>query len=204
LDIYYAETLHTIAGLFKFSEVGELIGSEFYSDHFESIFRPISFIEIEDGFAVAGTSGPTSSYMGDVAAFLKTDETGRMQWYKEYNFGDYDNSDNRMEAVCKTNDGGFILTGWGSGTSHDYWMIKTDSIGNELWNKTFGGSEDDYGHNKDCYQTKDGGFVMGDSALLLVLVNLMLGFLKRIQMEILYGIKLMVERKMMFVGVWNL
>jgi len=161
LDINYDETLHTIAGLFKFNEDGKQVWTEFYSDEFEWVFRPISFIEVEDGYVVAGTSGPTSSYMGDEAGLLKTDKLGNEQWYKEYDFGDADNYDNRMEAVCKTSDGGFILTGWGSDTSFDYWMIKTDEYGNELWDKTFGGSGDDYGHNKDCYQTSDGGFVMG-------------------------------------------
>jgi len=161
IDIDHDETLHTIAGLFKFNENGGLVWNEFYSDHFEWIFRPISFIEVEDCYALAGTSGPTSSYMGDEAGLLKTDKTGKEQWYQEYDFGDADNNDNRMEAVCKTSDGGFILAGWGSDTSYDYWIIKTDENGNKIWDKTFGGSGNDYGHNKDCYQTSDGGYVVG-------------------------------------------
>ena len=161
LDINYDETLHTIAGLFKFNEDGEQVWTEFYSNEFEWIFRPISFIEVEDGYVVAGTSGPTSSYMGDEAGFLKIDKTGKEQWYQEYDFGDADNNDNRMEAVCKSSDGGFMLAGWGSDTSYDYWMIKTDANGNKLWDKTFGGSGNDYGHTKDCYQTSDGGYVVG-------------------------------------------
>jgi hypothetical protein len=160
LDIEYLEIMRTIAGLFKFNEDGLLEWNCFYSEGFAWVFRPISFIEVEDGFVVAGTSGEASSYMGDEAGLLKTDMLGNEQWYKEYDFGDVDNYDNRMEAVCKTSDGGFILTGWGSDTSYDYWMIKTDEYGNLLWDKIFGGPDDDYGHSKNCYQTNDGGYIM--------------------------------------------
>jgi len=96
--------------------------------------------------------------MGEDAGLLKTDELGIEQWYKEYKYGDYDD---RTEGVCRTRDGGYILTGWGKDTSYDYWMIKTDEFGDEQWNKTYGSSGDDYCHTKDCYQTSDGGFIMG-------------------------------------------
>jgi hypothetical protein len=158
LDIDHEEGVPTIAGLFKFNENGELEWNKFYSEDFDWIFRPISFIENEDSFIVTGTSGDPYSYMGDDAGLLKTDKTGLKLWYKEYRYGEFDD---RMEAVCKTNDGGYFLTGWGRDTSYNYWMIKTDASGNEQWNKTFGGLKDDYGHTKDCYQTSDGGFVTG-------------------------------------------
>ena len=161
LDINNNEEVPCIAGLFKFNENGEEEWVEFYSEGFDWVFRPISFIEVEDGYVVCGTSGEANSYMGNEAALLKIDIIGKELWYKEFDFGDDDNYDNRMEGVCKTSDGGYILSGWGSDTSVDYWMIKTDENGDEQWNKIFGGSGDDYCHTKDCYQTSDGGFVLG-------------------------------------------
>jgi hypothetical protein len=64
-------------------------------------------------------------------------------------------------SVQQTADKGFILTGltesFGSGLA-DIWLLKTDSSGDTLWTKTFGGSNNEWG--KAVRQTTDGGYVL--------------------------------------------
>ncbi|RDC62761.1 T9SS type A sorting domain-containing protein [Adhaeribacter pallidiroseus] len=66
--------------------------------------------------------------------------------------------------------GGYLLGGTSnsndSGTksnnskgAQDYWVVKTDATGNRNWDKTFGGSSNDY--LQTAQQTSDGGFILG-------------------------------------------
>ena len=69
-----------------------------------------------------------------------------------------------LEQVITTNDNGFLFTGYTGSFGVDFWdmyVVKTDSIGNLQWDKTFGavagGSED---RSYASVQTSDGGYAI--------------------------------------------
>jgi hypothetical protein len=116
-----------------------------------------SVIETGDGgFALAGY---TYSYGDGGYDFwlVKTDSAGNVQWNQTYGGA---NSDYGMSGIA-TSDGGYAIVGYtdsfGAGNG-DFWLVKTDANGNELWNQTYGGVEAD-----ECYsvvETGDGGFAL--------------------------------------------
>lgn len=63
--------------------------------------------------------------------------------------------------IIETTDGGFAIAGYtfsfGSGKS-DMYLIKTDSLGNVQWTKTFGGNGFEYAYGLE--QANDGGFIL--------------------------------------------
>lgn len=110
----------------------------------------------DGGYAIAGY---TYSYgAGDVDLLLvKTDSAGQVQWDKTYG----GIGDDYVESVVQTSDGGYALAGitnsFGAGRE-DFWLVKTDSSGEMLWSKTFGGAGLDWAHS--VVQTNDGGYLL--------------------------------------------
>ena len=71
--------------------------------------------------------------------------------------------DDEVYCVVETNNGGFALAGITNSfdeDNYDFWLIKTDSNGEEQWNMTYGGFEDDIAMSMVM---TDDGYVLGGS-----------------------------------------
>ncbi len=115
-------------------------------------------------------SSKSSAFLG-VTDFwvVKLKPNGALQWDKTIGgaSGDY------LTSIQQTKDKGFLLGGYSNSNTgnnktdnskggFDYWMVKLDSKGNILWDKTVGGSGDDI--LSDAYETDSEKYVMAGTS----------------------------------------
>jgi len=111
----------------------------------------------DGGYIVAGSAQTHNPESNDFF-LMKTDSVGDSLWAKTYGGDDAE----RANAIQVTSDGGYILAGftesYGAG-SEDIYVVKTDSNGVSLWEKTYGGTGSEYGTG--ILKTAEDGFIIG-------------------------------------------
>ncbi|MBI3502509.1 MAG: T9SS type A sorting domain-containing protein [Bacteroidetes bacterium] len=111
---------------------------------------------LERGFIIAGTAHSFALGIDD-AYLLKTDSMGNVLWSKNFGGTSWDIA----YSVQQTFNGSYIVAGvtgsFGAGDD-DFYLIKTNSNGDTLWTKTYGGTGRDDGNF--LQQTSDSGYII--------------------------------------------
>jgi hypothetical protein len=134
---------------------GNMIWSATYGgDQYESAesIQPTS----DGGYVIVGNTNSFGAGGYDIY-LVKIDAQGDTLWTRTYG----GNGSDGGYSMQQTTDNGFIIAGctssFGAG-GDDFYLVKTDSQGDTLWTRTFGGSSDEQA--RCVQQTTDGGFVV--------------------------------------------
>jgi hypothetical protein len=122
----------------------------------------------DEGYIIAGKS---SSNDGDISVnhgeydywIVKLTSTGEIDWQKSLG----GNCEDVAYFIQQTTDGGYIIAGYslsnngnvsGNHGGSDYWIVKLNSTGDINWQKSLGGSSDEWA--RSVQQTTDGSYII--------------------------------------------
>ncbi|MCC7436869.1 MAG: T9SS C-terminal target domain-containing protein [Armatimonadetes bacterium] len=126
----------------------------------------------DSGYIVAGysssTDGDVTKHHGEFDYWImKLKSTGQVDWQTSLG----GNGNDVATSIKQTTDSGYIVAGWSASTNgditdhhggHDYWVVKLTSTGVIEWQKSLGGSGDDYAAS--IQQTADGGYIVAGTS----------------------------------------
>ncbi|MBA7619058.1 hypothetical protein ES703_26390 [subsurface metagenome] len=116
-----------------------------------------SIIQTKDGgYAIAASTG-IKLWGEDNCWVIKLNAKGDMEWDNNFGGTNWD----EIYSIIQTKDGNFITTGcvWSKGAGRgDVRVAKLNEKGDLVWDKTFGGSENDEAHS--IIQTEDEGYAV--------------------------------------------
>ena len=140
-------------------------------DKLSSIYQTSDEGYILGGWSTSDISGDKTENCLGLADFwiVKTDSLGSMQWQNTIGGSDLD----ELYALQQTTDGGYIFGGYSSSTisgdktensslGGDFWVVKTDELGNVQWQNTIGGRYQDW--LRTIQQTSEGDYILGGAS----------------------------------------
>src|SRR4051812_18025463 len=129
---------------------------------------------VGDLWGELGGNRTSANYGGRDGGVIRLDRAGNKVWDKSFG----GTNDDKLFCITQTRDGGFIAGGttrsgvggnkisphFGADTNYDCWVVRMDSQGTPLWDRSWGGS--DYLANvESIVETPEGEFlVLSDSA----------------------------------------
>ncbi|MCH8904551.1 MAG: T9SS type A sorting domain-containing protein, partial [Bacteroidetes bacterium] len=153
---YDSTTNQTFVGIIiRTDSIGNLLWSKLYGGPVGSRFY--AFLEYNSNkYLAVGEHQYSAPYDID-AYFVMIDSAGDTVWTKQYGGSNWD----AMYSAVLTSNKEIISVGhtksYGAGNS-DVWVVKMDSMGDTLWTRAYGGTQDDFGYSIE--KTPDGGFII--------------------------------------------
>jgi hypothetical protein len=141
--------------LVKTNSLGVMMWSETYGGQDHDFGYSVQQTD-DGGYIIAGTTRSFGSGFADVY-LIKTNTTGDSIWAKNYGGNGADGG----SSVQQTEDGGYVIAGstdsFGPDSMNVY-LVKTNSTGDTVWTRTYGGDNKDYGYS--VQQTNDEGYIV--------------------------------------------
>jgi RHS repeat-associated protein len=116
-----------------------------------------SVLEVDDGYLLGGSSASPASAMKSAPNFgghdywlVKIDFSGTVMWDRTYG----GQRDDKMYMIQPMGNGDFMLGGYSESAQsgnksdvnygyRDYWVVRIDNAGNPMWDRSYGGREED-------------------------------------------------------------
>jgi hypothetical protein len=143
--------------IIKTDQEGEIIWEKILGG--EKVDAAYSVIQNNDEYIIAGSTASYGNGSKDVWV-LKTNDNEEILW----NITIGGSKSDKANEIIATSDGGYLIVGetssYGAGWV-DIWLIKLNDDGSVAWNKTYGGSVNDFG--KSVKETSSGFIIAGNS-----------------------------------------
>jgi PKD repeat protein len=113
-------------------------------------------LDTDGGLLLSGTTFTIGQGSAD-AFVIKTDSSGQMLWNRAYGAAGTD----EIRSIMRLPGGGLLFAGQTKPpgtTAQDMMLVRTDSLGDTLWVKSYGGANNDYVEHVSA--TSDGGFLL--------------------------------------------
>lgn len=159
-DIYICGTTKSfgLGGTDAYVIRADSTGNEVWSETYGTIADDTAekIVVSDDGYVIAGATKPTGRATFDFYLF-KIDSEGTQDWSKSY--GDAAKAE-QCHGLRIATDGGFILSGEQYNTSADFFVVRTDDAGKQLWTAT-GSSTSGADRAFDGFQQGDNYYIFG-------------------------------------------
>jgi hypothetical protein len=142
--------------LLKTDQIGDTIWTKFFGDLWEQETPSEVITTLDGGFALVGKD---PDFIGNRSVWLiKTNSMGDTSWTQKFG-GPYDEAPN---CIIQTSDEGYLIGGCislsVSLSDQDFYLIKTDVLGDTLWTRIYDNADNDC--VMSIVETEDGGYLI--------------------------------------------